>query len=184
MRKSIILALIAIAGLVFSSYASAAEVLWQSTDETDITVVANDVSGTASSNSGWFPLVKTVFSDERGGDMRSFTPDFFRFNIRMAPTALAGTADDSVNVNISLETSEDKTHLSQARIALHSFREAQASSEEKEYEVFFPSTYFTETTPLLTWGRLVFTTMATSTDGAEGDSITVSRIVFRALTRP
>lgn len=183
MRKGIVLALIAAVGFAFSSYARAAEVLWSVTNNTDITAVANDASGTETATSEWFPLIKTVFSDERGGVARLMVPDFLRFNITMAPTALPGTKDDSVNVVISFQTSNDKIITSQSTIELVRLREAQASSVNKDYEVNFPIHYLTETVPLTEWGRLVFRTMAVTTDGAEGDSITIDKITYRALTR-
>ena len=62
MRKGIVLVLIAAVGLAFSSYARAAEVLWSVTNNTDVSAPK-----AGSGMSEWFPLVKTVFSDERGG---------------------------------------------------------------------------------------------------------------------
>jgi len=49
--------------------------------------------------------------------------------------------------------------------------------------VNFPIHYLTETTPLADYGRLVFTPMVAETDGAVGDSLTIDKIIFRALTR-
>jgi len=178
MRKGIVLALIAAVGLAFSSYARAAEVLWSVTNNTDVSAPK-----ASSGTSEWFPLVKTVFSDERGGVSRQMVPDFLRFGITMAPTAVAGTGDDSVNVVITFQTSDDKTVVSQTTIELARISVAQAGNTNKVYEVNFPVHYLTETTPLADYGRLVFTPMVAATDGAVGDSLTIDKIVFRALTR-
>lgn len=186
MRKSIVAMLVAIAGLLVWNSANAGEVLWSYTDNTDWYINPDDAESTVGvTRTGWFPLINSVYSGERGAKGQDYVFDSLYVTITAGP-ALA--TDDSVDFTVHIQTSEDKSTTSSDTVLIATIAGTKVTAGT--YKLFggslsryaFAAGDVAGNPPLARYGRLLFsraTEASPSTSGA--DSVLVTSYTIRAV---
>lgn len=184
MRKSIVAMLVAIAELLAWNAADAGEVLWSCTDNTDryIGVIG---SASCSADGEWFPLINSVYSEERGSRGQDYVFDSLYVTVA-AKLSLNYTTQDSINFDVYLQTSDDKSTVSKDSIyvfRVDNFVTTYASGASLfggaiSRSVFSPTGH-SPNVALGRYGRLLFSKFP-ATDGG-GDSVTIDTYTIRAV---